>query len=129
MGSRIPLPPMPHKIDTYRLVEGDDGFGGISTMLTIVNETVRCRITEMTGEDKQKEFGNAAGRKWKIISKYMTDLLHSDMVGKSAKSVKTVLTDETKLYRVIWERPQIDDLGKFHHHSMIVELEDGMSVP
>jgi len=82
MRSRIPNLPFPHEVDVIRMVEGDDGDGGIglSDAPTPVISGWNCRITIMSDEDEQEGFGNVTGRRWKVIGDWAPNIERSDFL-------------------------------------------------
>ena len=122
MGSRIPLFGFCHRINFYRDVESDNGYGGITVTPGVYQLNVRSRISVMSDEDERESFGESTGEHWRVEAAYFSELRRSDKIKVATVSKETPL-DSTKYYRVIWFKPQIDEHGKFHHHSLVVELE------
>lgn len=122
MGSRIPIFGLPHRISYYRDTETDDGYGGITVTPVVYKNTVRSRVTVMSDDDEREAFGESTGEHWRVVSIYFAGLMRSDKIKVSTTSKATPL-DSTKYYRIIWFKPQIDEHGKFHHYSLLIELE------
>ena len=122
--SGYPLYGLVHRIDIIRRADTDDGSGGvIPGTPSAIYSSLPARVTVMSGEDEQKVFGNASGNKWRVISKYALNIHKSDFLSLSANSVAAPI-DAGLEYRVLWVKHQIDDVGRFHHTSLVVELED-----
>jgi hypothetical protein len=122
MGSPIPLFGLPDKIDVLRYADADDGHGGITKGAeTEVYLNKRARMTLMSDVDKSQGFGRAAGDKWDVLAVYLPDLKDGDRI-----KVRGGWQDipEAQLYTVLWHRDQRDHNGKWHHTSILVELEE-----
>lgn len=129
--SRFPLLGMRHKVNVLRRADGDDGAGGLipdAGAETRIYTARKCRITTMTDEDEQKLFGNASGQRWWIVMVYSPNIARSDFIALNAKSIPAPIPKPTgssaNEYRVLYVKSQIDDMGKFHHTSVAMELED-----
>lgn len=118
----MPTYGMPHKIDTFTLTEGDDGYGGIGITPVSLETKVPCRITVMTDQDKLEHFGNTSGEYWRVFAQFKASFERSQFIKVSATSIITPL-DSTMYYRIVWKRMQIHRHGSINHGSLIVELE------
>ena len=122
--SRIPIKGLVHLVDIIERYDSDDGAGGIipGTEKKIYSR-LKARVTVMTNEDEQQLFGNASGEHWQVISKYAPDIERSMFLRLSSSS-RTAVIPATTTYRILWVKHQIDHVGRFHHTSLAIELED-----
>ena len=125
MPSTIRLFGLGHKIEIFRKANKDDGSGGIqvSDENEVIYSRLKARISAMTDEDEQKGFGNITGERWKVVATYAPNAQRSDFLMLSNSSHKAPIPYNT-LYRVLYVKHQIDHVVRFHHTSMVVELED-----
>ena len=123
--SKIPLYGMVHKVNIVRRADSDDGYGGVLAEGTITNiyKNRKCRISTMTDEDEQTLYGNASGQHWRVVMEYSPDIERSDFLSLSCNSREAPIPTERE-YRVLYTKTQIDDKGRIHHTSLVVELED-----
>jgi len=124
--SRIPLFGLPHRLDVVRRADVDDGAGGVipdSSEETDIYIKRRARVASMTDEDEQKLFGNASGERWRVVMIYSPNVARSDFIRLNSSS-RAAPIPTTTLYRILYVKSQIDDKGRFHHTSIVMELED-----
>lgn len=120
MGSRISIIGLVHTVDVKSYAEDTDAAGGIiDGTVTVVYNDVKCRITMLTGEDIQLISGLDSAKSWKIIMMYSPDIALGQTVTVPSGTPALV-----GVYRILWFKHQIDEHGKYHHTSLIVEKDD-----
>ena len=121
--SRIPNWGLVHRVDVVRKADADDGAGGIvpGTATTIYSAR-KARITVMKDLDEQQLFGGMSGQHWRVIVIYSANIQREDFLNLSKGSREAPIST-TGVYRILWVKHQIDHTGRFHHTSLVVELE------
>lgn len=79
-STNVPIFGMPSKASVIRKIEGDDGFGGISLTDSTVYSNRTCRVTTMTDKEEREAYGEAGGKRWKIVMELSRSIRTSDFV-------------------------------------------------
>lgn len=126
MASRIPIRGLVHRVKVFAKASADDGFGGIapSGAATTVIASWKCRVTMFPEVDEQLPHGLDAGRTWKVIGLPVTTIDIGMFVQLIAPTHGRTPIKTSEVYRVHRVVNKIDDAGKHHHTSLVIELKD-----
>ena len=80
MRSRFPIFGLNQRVSVVRKVEGDDGFGGISTSSSTIYSSRKCRITVLSAEAERQSYGEATGKRWNVIMELSKAIELSDCI-------------------------------------------------
>lgn len=110
-----------HTARIIRLVEQEDGFGGIEEDVddpTLVKAEMECRFTNLTEKQLQLVQGRDTENLWMVIMKPFTSIVKDDLLRMSGE-----ITVSDGDYRVIKVHQQKDEYGTHNHTSLMVEKE------
>ena len=110
------------------IIRKDDAYVSNYSMIpggaeTIIAQNKRCRVSKLSGEDEQRIFGNASGKKWHVVIDTVFNVAESDYFRLSSSSPRAPITADYD-YRIIWFEHRMDDVNTYHHTSLVIEKED-----
>jgi len=121
--STIPIFGLAHIVAVNRYSRVSDGLGGIKDgVATAIYTAMRCRVTTLDKADADKLglSGYDSAKTYKIFAAYSPNVQRDDIVVFANANIPA----PTGNYRVTWLKHQIDDVGAFHHTSLVVEKDD-----
>lgn len=122
MYSAFPLFGLHTNVSIIRKTQKEDAAKAyyLGTPHTTIYSNLKVRFTVITEDlNKQLPVGKVKSDEWLVISKYIPNVNINDYI-----LMPSGLPYPAGYYEILWYEHKQDHLGKLHHTSLIVELDD-----